>query len=226
MSDTQSSADNPRGTLDAAIEFLKRETATHKFRDILKSATGHEILPLDEQARRTAEAISKWTTEHLEELSEHVRMNYKGRSNELGNFVEDWVRDKLNQESDFRCERPRTNDGVAQSSGYPDALLTHSTNNSQQVYFDVKIFQEKTENSTLRTFYYQPTNQSKVQHDAPHLLLAFQVVSLIDNNQSPFTVVAVKLKDIYDLEVSFKAEFNASNRVVFGLANALLGSNG
>jgi hypothetical protein len=46
-------------------------------------------------------------------------------------------------------------------------------------------------------------------------LVGFVVESLGDNNRSPFIITNYEIVDIYDLEVNFKAEFNASNKDLY-----------
>ena len=87
------------------------------------------------------------------------------------------------------------------------------------LYFDVKIYQDKTKDTTLRSFYYQPTNQSKIHHDAPHFLIGFEVLSLGGSNRSPFRIVDYNIVDVYDMNVNFKAEFNTNNRNIYSLKN-------
>ena len=111
---------------------------------------------------------------------------------------------------------PRTAEGRAQAVGYPDGVLVAG---NHVLYFDVKIYQAKTKDTTLRSFYFQPTNQSKIHHDAPHFLIGFEVESLGGNNRSPFRIVDYSIVDIYDMNVSFKAEFNTNNKNIYNLGN-------
>lgn len=197
-----------------AVELLKSGITELPFRDVILAATGHRILPFSERHRNVVERISSWITENIQHLSDYVEAEYDGRSNELGNFVEAWLIDALDNNLELSCERPRTSKGHAQAVGYPDGIIQSE---HDVLYFDVKIYQAKTKNTTLRSFYYQPTNQSKIHHDAPHFLIGFEVESLSGSNRSPFRVVDFTLVDIFNMMVLFKAEFNTSNRFIYNL---------
>ena len=163
---------------------------------------------------RDREEIKSWLDGNLNELSNLIEMDYVGRPNELGNYLERVLMSRLDESLHFSVDMPRTEQGHKQAVGYPDGIIIDELRNVV-AYFDVNIFQEKTRTSTLRSFYYQPTNQSKISHDAPHFLVGFVVDSLGDNNRSPFIIKDYEIVDIYDLEVNFKAEFNASNRDIY-----------
>ena len=154
-----------------------------------------------------------------------IEAEYEGRSNELGNFLENFLIKELqiafkpsihdwHDLPTIICEKPRTAAGHAQATGYPDGVIFSGDN---VLYFDVKSYQGKNKNDTLRTFYYQPTNQSKIQHDAPHFLIGFEVESLGGSNRSPFRIVDYNIIDIYDMNVNFKAEFNTNNKELYNL---------
>lgn len=199
----------------AAVRLLKSGVSRLLFRDVVKAATGHTILPFDETSSRILADIRSWLDQHLSELSNLIEMDYVGRPNELGNFLERVLLARLDESLSLSVDMPTTEQGHKQAVGYPDGVIVdHST--GQVVYFDVKIFQEKTRTSSLRSFYYQPTNQSKILHDAPHFLVGFVVESLSGDNRPPFIIKDYELVDIYNLEVNFKAEFNASNQDLYG----------
>jgi len=198
----------------AAVELLKSGISELPFRDVIKAATSHHITQFDEDSKKVIQLISDWIEDNLLHLSNYVETEYEGRSNELGNFVEAWLIDALDNQLPLSCKRPRTGKGNAQAVGYPDGIIQVKGVN---IYFDVKIYQEKTKNTTLRSFYYQPTNQSKIHYDAPHFLIGFEVESLGGSNRSPFKVIGFKLVDVYDMMVLFKAEFNTSNRFIYRL---------
>lgn len=198
----------------AAVRLLKSGVSRLYFRDVINAATGHQIIPFDDNSNQILEEIKSWLDLNLKELSNLIEMDYVGRPNELGNYLERVLMARLDESLNFSVDMPRTEQGHKQATGYPDGIIVDHMRN-QVVYFDVKIFQEKTRNTTLRSFYYQPTNQSKILHNAPHFLVGFVVESLSGDNRSPFIIKDYELVDIYNLEVNFKAEFNASNRDLY-----------
>lgn len=208
---------------EAAIRLLKSGIDELPFRDVVLASTGHEIIPFDDSTRRIIDEVESCLLSNFSDLSKRIQFEYVGRPNELGNEIEKILIDLFNTElTTIVCERPRTKDGQIQISGYPDGILrsqNHSLLDPDVVYFDVKIYQSKTKDSTFRTFYYQPTNQSKIHHTAPHFLIGFEVESLAGNNQPPFRIVNFNIVDIYDMHVKFKAEFNTHNRNIYSLPN-------
>jgi hypothetical protein len=203
---------------EAAVHLLKSGVKELPFRDVIKAATGYQITQFNEDSRNPVRMISVWIENNLQHLSNYVETEYEGRSNELGNFVEAWLIDALDNQLPLSCKRPRTGKGHAQAVGYPDGIIQ---NNEVNIYFDIKIYQGKTKDTTLRSFYYQPTNQSKIHHDAPHFLIGFEVESLGGSNRSPFKVIDFTIVDIYEMMVLFKAEFNTSNRFIYQLMSPL-----
>ena len=171
-------------------------------------------MAFDNASRRLVREIDDWVDGNLARLSQLVETNYVGRPNELGNYLEAELIELIDRECPLECRRPTTAKGTAQTVGYPDAIVKQK---DIILYCEVKTYQEKTKETTLRTFYYQPTNQSKIQQDAPHFLIGFQTESINVNNRSPFKVVDYAIRDVYNLQVQFKAEFNANNRTLYNL---------
>lgn len=200
---------------ESAVHLLKSGVNELPFRDVIRAATGHRILPFDNSTRAVVKEIEEWIVANLGMLSDHIESEYQGRPNELGNYLERILMNKLQMAlPTIRCEMPRTARGYAQAVGYPDGVIFSEDN---VLYFDVKIYQDKTKDTTLRSFYYQPTNQSKIHHDAPHFLIGFEVLSLGGSNRSPFRIVDYNIVDVYDMNVNFKAEFNTNNRNLYTL---------
>lgn len=202
------------GEFSAAVRLLKSGVSKMYFRDVVFAATGRRILPFNTESEAVLNDITEWLDSNLADISNLVEMHYVGRPNELGNHVERLLMARLEEEMTFHVDTPTTEHGRRQAAGYPDGVI-FDLRRDTVVYFDVKIFQEKTKDSTLRSFYYQPTNQNKILHDAPHFLIAFKVKSLGDDNRSPFIIQGYEIVDIHALQVNFKAEFNASNRDLY-----------
>ena len=202
---------------EAAIRLLKSGIDELPFRDVILAATDHQILPFDDSTRAIVKEVDSWICANFANLSKQIQFEYEGRPNELGNYLERILMISLERDlPTITCEMPRTAEGRAQAVGYPDGVLVAG---NHVLYFDVKIYQAKTKDTTLRSFYFQPTNQSKIHHDAPHFLIGFEVESLGGNNRSPFRIVDYSIVDIYDMNVSFKAEFNTNNKNIYNLGN-------
>jgi hypothetical protein len=145
-------------------------------------------------------------------MSEDVRENYNGRANELGNFLEPLLRDQINRIKDFQASTPFTRHGRKQAAGYPDIVVRA---NGRTLYIDCKIFQKKTAESSLRAFYFKPSENNKITESCPHVLVGFEVEAIGGGNKSPFVIKDFKIVNLYDLEVNFKPEFNANNPMIY-----------
>jgi hypothetical protein len=172
------------------------------FRDVIRAATGQEIVPVDETYLKLINRIKTRLKTNFEGIQGVVERKYQGRANELGNFIEGILAEQL-VKAGFRVER---------SAGYPDLLARMQ---GKHLYIECKIYQRKTADSSLRTFYYKVSKKSDIKHSCPHLLIGFEVESLGGDNKSPFRVKDFKIVDLYQLKVNLKPEFNASNPMIY-----------
>ncbi|PIT84885.1 hypothetical protein COU37_01345 [Candidatus Micrarchaeota archaeon CG10_big_fil_rev_8_21_14_0_10_45_29] len=204
--------------MDDFADFVKRLIVGANdvpFRDAIKAATGFEIVNVDGSLKPKLMLIKKRLKSNLKRISAHVKTKYKGRANELSNYMEKVVAQEINAMSEFKAISPKTGKGKAQSAGYPDLFVETG---GQFFYLEVKTFQLKTKDSTLRTFYYKPSEVSKITRSCSHLLVGFEVESKGGDNRSPFIIHNVKILNLYDLKVSLKPEFNANNIDIYSCA--------
>lgn len=182
------------------------------FRDVILASSSYQITEINEQMLLDLQQLKKEFQKDLGTISSTVKTTYKGRANELSNYMERVVRDKINTIKNFSASKPTVKGRGKQTAGYPDlVVMAHS----KPFYFEVKTHQLKTADSSLRSFYYKPSKNSKISQSCPHLLIAFEVESLGKENKSPFIVNGFKMIDLYDLKVNLKPEFNASNIDVY-----------
>ena len=129
------------------------------------------------------------------------------RINEASRFFEDGLLARLNAMEGFRCEVPPTRNGVHQRSGYPDLRITDAASGTV-FYLDPKLVERGSWSSTLRTFYFEPKDETlKINDDAVHLLAGIEH----DGHEGQWTFSGWKLVDLSTLKVRLKAEFQASN---------------
>ena len=191
-----------------------------RFKEVIKESTGYEVLPINESYATIVDEIKQTLAANLIKLSDRVKSHYTGRSNELGNFLDAELMKIINTIPHFMARRPATASGREQSAGYPDLILNA---HGKTLYLETKIYQPKTKTSTLRTFYFKPTEKEniKVNHSCPHILIGFEVESLGKNNRSPFMVKDFEIVDLFDLKVNFKPEFNANNPMIYDDCHSL-----
>ncbi|MEM8953647.1 MAG: hypothetical protein AAGD22_05810 [Verrucomicrobiota bacterium] len=185
------------------------------FTDVIRGATGHSILPVNQNLETDREIVQA-LRETLDETLR--RMNAQdspvlglARINEASRFFEDTLRELLNAHPDFACAVPTNAQGETQRAGYPDLRLVHKKSN-RIVYLDPKLFDEKSQNSSLRTFYFEPkTRTNKVLDDAHHLLVGFAH----DGNDGAWKFRNWHLVDLSRFKINFKAEFQAGNKDLY-----------
>ncbi len=199
------------------INYLKAGIKTLYFRDVIFSATSKSIIPFEEKTIKIINIIKKSIQNDIDNFSNEIESKDFARSNELGNFIEKRIKEKITSLEGLSCQTPSLINGKAQSSGYPDCLIRAG---DLIMYADIKVYNTKNLTSSLRSFYYQPTNKIKILYDAPHCLISFEVKgSGSKENKSPFKIINFKIIDLYNLEVKFKAEFNTNNPGIYRLNN-------
>jgi hypothetical protein len=182
------------------------------FREVIKAAAGHEILPFDAAKDPLCKRIEAAVTEALRrtlELANTPRspLRQKKRINETSKWFEDQLCEQLAATPGFTCEFPQNAEGKVQRTGYPDLRLVHQAS-GRVTYLDPKVHAEESATSSLRTFYYQPVaDTGKVLEDAHHLILGISHVG----EPQKWTFTGFKLVDVGELKVSLKAEFDAGN---------------
>lgn len=205
----------------AALTELAKPAKKIPFKEVILATTHHRVFDFDTNnpahvvlhkrisAAANAAAI-KARTEGL----------FAVRANEAGNHMEPFVRAAL-KEAGLSARVPVTTSGEAQAVGYPDVEIL----GEPPCYLELKTYSATTVNTTQRSFYYSPSENPKVTHDALHLLLAYELEKTQRDDKTAFIPTHWKLITLQDLEVDLKFEFNQSNRGLYGkeAGKALLG---
>ena len=183
---------------------------TFDFATVAQACSGKRVLPLtDEPAHaRVLAAIERALAETIRELNaEDSPVRKLRRINEASRFFEEGLMTRLDAMPGLRCDTPPTRSGVHQRSGYPDLRITDEETGSV-FYLDPKLVEHGSDNSTLRTFYFEPKNETlKITDDAVHLLAGIEH----DGSEGQWTFSGWRLVDLSTLRVRLKAEFQASN---------------
>jgi hypothetical protein len=121
------------------------------------------------------------------------------------------LHESLNAEPDLSCGVPPNRRGEAQRSGYPDLRIVHEPS-GEVFYLDPKLVEDGSWDSTLRSFYFEPKDETlKITDDAVHLLAGIGH----DGRDGAWRFTGFKLVDLSKLRVRLKAEFQASNADVY-----------
>jgi hypothetical protein len=199
------------------VAWLFKNAATLEklsFKEIAEAASGKLVIPIQPDSPED-EALLKHITSATERVLaalNSAESPTKGlrRINEASKHVEDLLVKELSG-GDFACRFPPNAKGNGQRSGYPDLEITHKPT-GKITYLDPKLFETTARASSLRTFYFEPREQTlKITHDARHLLLGLSH----DGKDGAWQFLSYDLVDLASLKVRLKAEFDASNREIY-----------
>lgn len=143
-------------------------------------------------------------------------INTKGirrpRPNEVGNDIEPFVRTSLNSLG-LNADVPIGPSGNKKSTGYPDVLFWFNKN---PYYLECKTYNRENVATTQRSFYFSPSDEFKVIHDAPHFLLSYEIyVDGEEGHNHIYKCRHYKILSIEALSLDVKYEFNSDNKRMY-----------
>lgn len=205
----------------SALAELVKPAKKIPFKDVILATTHHRLLDFDTNNPAHV-ALHKRISTAAAAAAGTARTNglFAARPNEAGNHMEPLVKSALHN-AGLDARTPVTANGDAQTVGYPDIEILGGV----PCYLELKTYNASTANTTQRSFYFSPSANPKVTHDALHLLLAYELEKTVRDDRTAFIPVHWKLITLQDLEVDLKFEFNQSNRGLYGpdSAKALIG---
>ena len=191
-----------------------------EFAVVAEGASGKRVIPLGDRksGERVKAAVETVLTNLIVTMSQDDSpVRGLRRINEGSRFFEDGLLEALDAMEGIRCEIPQTRGGKAQRSGYPDLKITDETT-GEVYYLDPKLMETGSDDSTLRTFYFEPKGETlKITEDATHLLVGIEH----DGNDGKWKFLGFRFVDLAELKVRLKAEFQASNRDLYGEGSVL-----
>jgi hypothetical protein len=183
---------------------------TFSFATVAEACSGKRVLPLtaDPAHRRVTAAITQALTATLAALNQpDSPVRRLRRINEASQFFEDRIRQHLAAIPGLKCEVPPTRAGGHQRTGYPDLRIV-DLESKLVFYLDPKLVEQGSAESTFRSFYFEPKNETlKITDDAVHLLVGIEH----DGKDGLWTFTGWRLVDLSTLRVRLKAEFQATN---------------
>ena len=194
------------------------------FGEVVNAASDKQVIPFDPD-NPNHQFIAKKLHSALDDALIHMSrpdapVRDLRRINEASRFFEDYLLKALNEVPELSCAVPANRQGKEQRSGYPDLLITHAASGTI-FYLDPKLYEEKSRQSSLRTFYFEPRERTlKINHNAVHLLVGIAH----DGNDGAWTFTRWEVVDLSHLQVRLKAEFQASNRDLYRPA-AIVGAS-
>jgi hypothetical protein len=183
---------------------------TFSFATVAAACSGKKVLPLtqDPAHQRVSAAIAKAVGLTLEELNRPDSPTRQvKRVNEASRYFEEGIHKHLNAIDGIKSTVPLTRGGDHQAAGYPDLRLIDEES-KQVFYLDPKLVEQGSLESSFRTFYFEPKNETlKITEDAVHLLVGIEH----DGKEGEWKFCGWRLVDLSKLKVRLKAEFQASN---------------
>ncbi|MDR0486054.1 MAG: hypothetical protein LBH29_04935 [Elusimicrobiota bacterium] len=184
-----------------------------RFFEVIEQVENHKVIKFDGDSKllsvlRTA---AKSIIEPVNN-SKDKDSNFPKRANEFGNYVERFFRERL-QNFGYDCVKPKTIGGKTKEAGYPDCLLIFE---SKPYYLEVKTCEAGSLNSSFRSFFYSPSESSKIDRDAVHLLIGFKTIK----NQMQLTG-DILIADLFNKEVTLKLEYNSNNKELYKTSDLL-----
>jgi hypothetical protein len=180
------------------------------FATIASACSGKRVLPLDGSPPhlRITAAIESAIAHTITDLNrESSPVRDLRRINEASRYFEEGILTRINAMPGLKCEVPPNRSGSLQRSGYPDLRIT-DLESGLVFYLDPKLVERGSSESTFRTFYFEPKNETlKITDDAVHLLAGIEH----DGMEQAWTFIGWRLVDLSTLRVRLKAEFQASN---------------
>lgn len=187
---------------------------TFDFATVAEACSGKRVIPLGDGPahQRVVTAIELALAETIHELNkEDSPVRKLRRINEASRFFENGLQARLNAMPGLRCATPPTRAGVPQRAGYPDLRIVDEASGTV-FYLDPKLVERGSVSGTLRTFYFEPKNETlKITDDAVHLIAGIEH----DGQSGAWTFSGWRLVDLSSLQVRLKAEFQASNAALY-----------
>lgn len=187
------------------------------FATVATACSGKKVVPLDDRAshRRVTEAVESALAAAIARFNAaDSPLRSLRRINEASRHFEDALRESLDAEPDLACAFPPNRLGEHQASGYPDLRIVHVPS-GEVFYLDPKLLEESSAASNLRSFYFEPKDETlKITDDAVHLLAGIRH----DGQDGAWTFTGFQLVDLSALKVRLKAEFQASNKDLYPAA--------
>ena len=166
------------------------------FRNIVSNTTGNTVIKATHEQMKDAFGLSVKARDHHMDVNDNIFRDKKGnprkRCNECGNDMEKIL--KMTSEDKLT--------GFGKSAGYPDLK-----NDTIGYYLECKIADADQLESSFRSFYLSTLD--KVTDSRAHILVCFKHREGKLLREDPI------IKDLYDLKLNMKCEWNTSNKVLY-----------
>lgn len=197
--------------LENVIRQMLKPVKNISFGLVIRAMTGFEVIEFDRNKKEDKNLLKKLSKAAEIAAQEVAKIGgiKRPRPNEVGNDLEPFVEEALKKVGYSDAGKPKSKSGKGKSAGYPDREFTDY---DRAVYLEIKSYASTgNSKSTLRSFYLSPSDDFKVNKNALHLLIAFEVIK--DGNS--YFVSGWKIVTVDKLKVDVKYEFNSDNKRLY-----------
>ncbi len=212
--------------LEETISQFLKPLKNIPFKIAIKAMSGYSVIPFDKNNSDDRQLLKDLReAAKIAAKSANEKGIFTGRENEVGNQIEPFVIEALNQIG-LTADKPRTKEGKKKSVGYPDIFL--KDRKGRPNYIECKTYNERNYQTTQRSFYFSPANRSndfKVIYDARHFVISFKIERADREGKRAFVPVHWKIFSTDGLIGQIKHEFNSTNKQMY-TDSALLAEGG
>ncbi len=206
--------------LENVIKQMLRPIKDIPFKLVIEAMSGKKILPFNikiSHNKKLLNILINAATEAGKEINKNGI--FRPRANEVGYAIEPFIKQALSGLG-LSADTPTTNSGKKKSTGYPDILFWYNKN---PYYLECKTYNKENIDTTFRSFYFSPSDDFKITHNAPHLLLSYEIfVAGEQGNDHIYKCAGFKIISLENLSVDVKYEFNADNKRLYSTEETVL----
>lgn len=196
--------------LESVIKQMLKPLKNVPFNMVIHAMTGFDVLIFSNKNPVHLKIVKclKMACENAIEMINQNGIQSK-RPNEVGNYVEPYLKAALNQIPKLKADTPPSSSGKKKSSGYPDIEVNFD---KTTFYVECKTYNLDNIHTTQRSFYFSPSEAFKVTKSALHLMVSFEVVVV---SVGVFKVNGYKIFSLDNLSLDVKYEFNSDNHRMY-----------
>jgi hypothetical protein len=206
--------------LENVIKQMLHPLKDIPFNIVIEALTGKKVISFDFGIKEHAELLEllkKAATSAGKEINKTGIL--RPRPNEVGNDIEPYVKRSLDS-FDLNAGTPASSSGDKKSMGYPDIIIWRK---EKPYYVECKTYNIENIDTTQRSFYFSPSEEFKVAHDAPHFVMSFEIyVAGESSDKHIYKCKHYKILSIEKLSVDVKYEFNSDNKRVYSGKNGTI----
>ena len=199
--------------LENVIKQMLQPLKDIPFNLVIETMTGKKVISFDftkSEHQKVLDLLKQSALNAGKEINKTGIL--RPRPNEVGNDIEPYVKNALNSLS-LNAGIPIGPSGHKKSMGYPDIVFWF---NKIPYYLECKTYNIENIGTTQRSFYFSPSDEFKVNYDAPHFLMSFEIyVDGESGRNHIYKCKHYKILSLESLSLDVKYEFNSDNKRMY-----------